>query len=133
MDYQGKARILDFGPVYGPFMKASTNKKSGSRSTAGPFGEPAGARTQDPNIKSVVLYLLSYGFSGTITAQTVLVVQMYGIYLKMQYPKAFFRAKRRMDPFFDPACPTIAPAARSLVTAALSNSTHYNLCTGLYR
>ena len=27
------------------------------------FGEPAGARTQDPNIKSVVLYLLSYGFS----------------------------------------------------------------------
>ena len=25
-------------------------------------GEPAGARTQDPNIKSVVLYLLSYGF-----------------------------------------------------------------------
>ena len=71
-------------------MKASTNKKSGSRSTAGPFGEPAGARTQDPNIKSVVLYLLSYGFSGTITAQTVLVVQMYGIYLKMQYPKAFF-------------------------------------------
>ena len=27
------------------------------------FREPAGARTQDPNIKSVVLYLLSYGFS----------------------------------------------------------------------
>ena len=25
-------------------------------------GEPAGARTRDPNIKSVVLYLLSYGF-----------------------------------------------------------------------
>ena len=24
------------------------------------FGDPAGARTQDPNIKSVVLYLLSY-------------------------------------------------------------------------
>jgi len=23
-------------------------------------GDPAGARTQDPNIKSVVLYLLSY-------------------------------------------------------------------------
>ena len=66
MDYQGKARILDFGPVYGPFMKASTNKKSGSRSTAGPFGEPAGARTQDPNIKSVVLYLLSYGFSRAV-------------------------------------------------------------------
>ena len=26
------------------------------------FGESAGARTRDPNIKSVVLYLLSYGF-----------------------------------------------------------------------
>jgi len=24
------------------------------------FSDPAGARTQDPNIKSVVLYLLSY-------------------------------------------------------------------------
>ena len=27
------------------------------------FGESAGVRTRDPNIKSVVLYLLSYGFS----------------------------------------------------------------------
>ena len=27
------------------------------------FCESAGARTRDPNIKSVVLYLLSYGFS----------------------------------------------------------------------
>ena len=27
-------------------------------------GDPAGARTQDPNIKSVVLYLLSYEISG---------------------------------------------------------------------
>ena len=26
-------------------------------------GESAGARTRDPNIKIVVLYLLSYGFS----------------------------------------------------------------------
>ena len=25
------------------------------------FGDPAGARTQDPNIKSVMLYQLSYG------------------------------------------------------------------------
>ena len=29
------------------------------------FRESAGARTRDPNIKSVVLYLLSYGFSDT--------------------------------------------------------------------
>lgn len=35
-----------------------------------------------------------------------------------------------MDSFFDPARPAIAPAARSLATAALSNSTHYNLRTG---
>ena len=27
------------------------------------FCDPAGARTQDPNIKSVVLYQLSYGIS----------------------------------------------------------------------
>lgn len=35
-----------------------------------------------------------------------------------------------MDPFFDPARPVIAPAARSSVTSALSNSTHYKLRTG---
>ena len=29
----------------------------------GGFCDPAGARTQDPNIKSVVLYQLSYGIS----------------------------------------------------------------------
>ena len=84
MDYQGKARILDFGPVYGPFMKASTNKKSGSRSTAGPFGEPAGARTQDPNIKSVVLYQLSYGIIRANPELAVLVVQMYRKFLFCQ-------------------------------------------------
>ncbi len=39
-------------------------------------GEPAGARTQDPNIKSVVLYLLSYGFSACQTDRSDLVVQM---------------------------------------------------------
>ena len=39
------------------------------------FREPAGARTQDPNIKSVVLYLLSYGFS-VFPNFFVLVVQM---------------------------------------------------------
>ena len=39
-------------------------------------GEPAGARTQDPNIKSVVLYLLSYGFSGQTELRPDLVVQM---------------------------------------------------------
>ena len=36
------ANLIDFQPI------------------GGFFGDPAGARTQDPNIKSVVLYLLSY-------------------------------------------------------------------------
>ena len=109
------------------------NKKSGSRSTAGSFGEPAGARTQDPNIKSVVLYLLSYGFSGTITAQTVLVVQMYGIYLKMQYPKAFFSCEAPYGSFFR-FCPSCHRSCCTLFGHfGLSNSTHYNLRTGLYR
>ena len=35
------------------------------------FGEPAGARTRDPNIKSVVLYQLSYGFNTCQTVETV--------------------------------------------------------------
>ena len=33
-------------------------KKRGASKNA-PLGDPLGARTQDPNIKSVVLYLLS--------------------------------------------------------------------------
>ena len=37
-------------------------KKTAVKKTAA-SGESAGARTRDPNIKSVVLYLLSYGFS----------------------------------------------------------------------
>ena len=36
-------------------------KNSSQKTAVG--GESAGARTRDPNIKSVVLYLLSYGFS----------------------------------------------------------------------
>ena len=41
------------------------------------FCDPAGARTQDPNIKSVVLYLLSYGFSVPKgKCSLILVVQM---------------------------------------------------------
>ena len=77
------------------------------------FGEPAGARTQDPNIKSVVLYLLSYGFSGTITAQTVLVVQMYGIYLKIQYPKTFFSCEAPYG-FFFRSCSSCHRSGRTL-------------------
>ena len=39
------------------------NKKNSSLKKTAVGGESAGARTRDPNIKSVVLYLLSYGFS----------------------------------------------------------------------
>ena len=44
-------------------------------------GELAGARTQDPNIKSVVLYLLSYEF---IAPNHFLVVQRYNNFLNCQ-------------------------------------------------
>ena len=54
------------------------------------FREPAGARTQDPNIKSVVLYLLSYGFSVFQSgAVAFLVVQMYGLFLFYQNKTIF--------------------------------------------
>ncbi len=39
-------------------------------------GDPAGARTQDPNIKSVVLYLLSYEINAKLSDESALVVQM---------------------------------------------------------
>jgi hypothetical protein len=38
-----------------------TNKKAVENSTAFLFRDPAGTRTQDPYIKSVLLYQLSYG------------------------------------------------------------------------
>ncbi len=46
------------------------------------FRDPAGARTRDPNIKSVVLYLLSYRINALQNIAlkprlTILVVQMY--------------------------------------------------------
>ena len=39
------------------------SKKTTTTNDCRLFRDPAGARTRDPNIKSVVLYLLSYGFS----------------------------------------------------------------------
>ena len=58
------------------------------------FRDPAGARTQDPNIKSVVLYQLSYGISDTkMGIASVLVVQMYGFIFNMQHPTCNFCAK----------------------------------------
>ena len=42
--------------------EVSYHKKTAVKKTA-VSGESAGVRTRDPNIKSVVLYLLSYGFS----------------------------------------------------------------------
>ena len=54
------------------------------------FRDPAGARTQDPNIKSVVLYQLSYGISDTKRGGVpFLVVQMYRIFLFYQNKTIF--------------------------------------------
>ena len=42
------------------------------------FRDPAGARTRDPNIKSVVLYRLSYRINAyKMRYPSILVVQMY--------------------------------------------------------
>ena len=49
----------------------SGNEKAVFAMEDGFFREPAGARTQDPNIKSVVLYLLSYGFNTRQTVETI--------------------------------------------------------------
>ncbi len=56
-------------------------------------GDPAGARTQDPNIKSVVLYRLSYGILHFQSGIPVLVVQMYRIFLFYQNKKIFLCKK----------------------------------------
>ena len=40
-------------------IKPGWNKKTGNLSIVGLSGTPSGARTLDPNIKSVVLYQLS--------------------------------------------------------------------------
>ena len=58
------------------------------------FGDPAGARTQDPNIKSVVLYLLSYR---VILAPPPL-RGVRGIKRLQKY--SFFRYQRRFAPIF---------------------------------
>ena len=42
-----------------------SHEKTAALFKAAVLRDPAGARTQDPNIKSVVLYQLSYGISDT--------------------------------------------------------------------
>ena len=44
-------------------IAACSHEKTAALFTAAVLRDPAGARTQDPNIKSVVLYQLSYGIS----------------------------------------------------------------------
>ena len=44
-------------------IAASSHEKTTALFKAAVLRDPAGARTQDPNIKSVVLYQLSYGIS----------------------------------------------------------------------
>ncbi len=44
-------------------IAACSHEKTTALNKAAVLRDPAGARTQDPNIKSVVLYQLSYGIS----------------------------------------------------------------------
>ena len=44
-------------------IAACSHEKTTALVKAAVLRDPAGARTQDPNIKSVVLYQLSYGIS----------------------------------------------------------------------
>ena len=44
-------------------IAACSREKTAALFKAAVLRDPAGARTQDPNIKSVVLYQLSYGIS----------------------------------------------------------------------
>ncbi len=55
--------------VYLSFFKSNKNKKasfSGENEAKNVKSDPAGTRTQDPYIKSVLLYQLSYGIIFTI-------------------------------------------------------------------
>ena len=56
--------------LYDTVQNKTTTRKGGC------LRELAGARTQDPNIKSVVLYLLSYEFIVQNGYLPILVVQM---------------------------------------------------------
>ena len=53
------------------------------------FCDPAGARTQDPNIKSVVLYLLSYWVNISLALAIKIGLQKYYIFDK--WPNFFWK------------------------------------------
>ena len=73
-----------------PKTKISPSRKRKKEGLDLPFsGDPAGARTQDPNIKSVVLYQLSYGIIRANPELSVLVVQMYRKFLFCQNKTIF--------------------------------------------
>ena len=83
-----------------PKMAESRNEKTSQNTGFARFGgilsgfdriggEPAGARPQDPNIKSVVLYQLSYGIIRANPELSVLVVQMYRKFLFCQNKTIF--------------------------------------------
>ena len=58
-------------------FKTIKNKKTATISDCRFFRDPAGARTRDPNIKSVVLYRLSYRINACQNeSPSILVVQM---------------------------------------------------------
>ena len=77
-----KTGLLDRRPKTGVYAGGAQDEKRKGRKHSSPallsdlFCDPAGARTQDPNIKSVVLYQLSYEINANReTAVPFLVVQ----------------------------------------------------------
>ena len=70
-------------------IAACSHENTAALCTAAVLRDPAGARTQDPNIKSVVLYQLSYGIIRANPELSVLVVQMYRKFLFCQNKTIF--------------------------------------------
>ena len=70
-------------------IAACSHEKTAALNKAAVLRDPAGARTQDPNIKSVVLYQLSYGIIRANPELSVLVVQMYRKFLFCQNKTIF--------------------------------------------
>ena len=70
-------------------IAACSREKTAALFKAAVLRDPAGARTQDPNIKSVVLYQLSYGIIRANPELSVLVVQMYRKFLFCQNKTIF--------------------------------------------
>jgi hypothetical protein len=61
LGYNLKGYLADKLSAQDQILKRPLKQKTSSNSTEGLGGDSAGTRTQDPYIKSVMLYQLSYG------------------------------------------------------------------------